>query len=29
MPLPALLQGRLRLPVGGSPLFLVSTQKIV
>ncbi len=29
MPLPKLLQGRLRLPVIGSPMFIVSTPKLV
>jgi nitronate monooxygenase len=29
MPLPALLQGRLRLPVVGSPLFIVSNPELV
>ena len=29
MPLPALLRGRLRLPVVGSPLFIVSNPELV
>ena len=29
MPLPALLQGRLRLPVVGSPMFIVSNPELV
>ena len=29
MPIPEILQGRLRLPVVGAPMFIVSTPRLV